>query len=513
VNLSGWFQPEQAGRLAFSRYGEQDFRNLKALGVDGVRLPINFAGLTGSAPDYAIDPRVFVFLDQALDWAAAQGIAVVLDNHSDPTDPRIKRDLGRFLEAVWTQMAQHYKTRPSSVLFEVQNEPNHLDQAWSPLQQRTISAIRAVDTFHTIVVGGDDWNSIKGMKALPKYSDTNLIYTFHFYDPLIFTHQGAEWAGLKDLAGVTFPPTGRAPDFNGSGPNAWAGKAVRDYYISNAVGNLTASIDAAAAFAKERGVPVWCGEFGVYNLRADPAQRVAWYRTVRGLLEDRHIPWTMWDYKDSFGLFLKGSAEVFDQDLNLPQVEALGFNTVPQLPPGPRAETAGFVLYDDSWKSGSHEAGYNHQGTVDYADSINPHSGTYSIQLSGLDRYANVGWTFAPWKDLTALAGKATLSLWMRASKPFVIQARFVDGSGSGGLPWRIVTQISDRNVPADGQWHHVVVPFSSLAVTGAWDGNWHQGQPDSFDWSRVERFELVAENNDLAGVTLNVDDVEVVLN
>lgn len=510
VNLSVWFQPQEAGRLAFSRYDEKTFRDLKLLGVDGVRLPINFAALTGPAPDYRIDARVFPLLDQALDWAAAQNIAVVLDNHSDPLDPRIKPDLGRFLEAVWTQMAAHFQDRPSTVLFEIQNEPHDLGQAWAPLQQRAINAIRAVDRTHTIVVGGDNWNSIEGMRALPRYADTNLVYTFHFYDPFVFTHQGADWTDLKELSGVAFPPDGAQPRFNGTGKSAWVNKAVSDYYASDAVGKLRSSLDEVAAFAKDRGVPVWCGEYGVYNLRADPAHRVNWYRTVRGLLEERNIPWTMWDYKDSFGLFNKGSAELFEHDLNLPLVEALGFHTVPQKAVEPSRETAGFTLYDDSWQSGSREIGYNHKGSVDYADPADPHGGKFSLKMEDLDRYDNVGWMFVPSKDLSPIADHASLSLWVRASKPFSLEARFVDRQANGLLPWRMTAIIDSSQAAPDGQWHQVTIPLSSMEVTGAWDGTWHQGQPDAFRWDQVDRFELVAENHDLAGVTLGFDDVEI---
>ena len=510
VNLSTWFQPQKGGGLTVSRFGEQDFRNLKALGVDGVRIPINFEALTGPAPDYRVDPRLFPFLDRALDWAAAQDIAVVIDNHSDPTDPRIKTDLGRFLEAVWTQLAGHYKDRPVNVLFEVQNEPHDLGQDWAPLQQRAITAIRAVDQTHTVVVGGDHWNSIQGMKELPRYADQNLVYTFHFYDPFVFTHQGANWTDLKDLSGVAFPPVGQAPNVQGSGKSAWVPKAVQDYYASDAVKVLADSLDQAAAFGRERGVPVWCGELGVYNLRADPVQRVNWYRTVRGLLEDRKIPWTSWDYKNSFGLFQKDSDEVFDQDLNLPLVEALGFNAVPQVPRGPVKETAGFVLYDDSFGSGSLEGGYNHGGVVDYLDPNNPHGGQFSIKMQGFDRYDLVSWNFAPRKDLAALAPAASLSFWARASAKFAVQLRFVDGAVPGGLPWRNAATLDSTMVPPDGQWHQVTLPLSAFQVTGAWDGTWHPAA-GPFAWNRVEHFEIVAELSDLKGITLGFDDIQVV--
>jgi endoglucanase len=511
VNLSGWFQADQAGRIPFSRFGEEDFRNLKALGADAARLPINLEGLTGPAPAYQIDPRVFPFLDQAVGWAQTNGIALILDNHSDPLTPRIRSDLGRFLEAVWTQMAEHYRDKSRAIFYEVQNEPHEISsQDWGNLQQRAIDAIRAVDQIHIIVVGGADWNSVKALKELPTYHDKNLLYTFHFYDPFVFTHQGAGWTDLKDLSDVGFPPQGRKlPVFTPTAKSAWVTKAVQEYYSRDPVPGLARSLDEAATFSRERNVPVWCGEFGVYNAKSDPADRILWYRTVRGLLEQRNIPWTTWDYKDSFGLFQKDSAEVFDQDLNLPLVEALGFNSVAQRAPGPQKETRDFFLYRDGWEGGSHEAGYNHRGSVDYADSDRPHEGLYSLRLSGIERYANVVWTFAPWKDLTALVPRASLVFWVRASSPAVsFDVRFVDGSvpGPSGLPWRMSATVG--SLPA-GEWHQVVIPLSSMKETGAWDGSWYEARQGAFDWSRTARFEIVAEQADLAG-DLWFDEIQV---
>jgi endoglucanase len=300
------------------------------------------------------------------------------------------------------------------------------------------------------------------------------------------------------------------PDFQGSGKSAWVSKAVQTYYASDAVGILAKSLDQAVAFSQERNVPVWCGEFGVYNLRADPTQRVGWYRTVRGLLEDRHIPWTMWDYRNSFGLFQKDSSEVFTQDLNLPLVQALGFYSVPQSPPSPIKETAGFALYRDFWESGSREGGYNHNGSVNYADPDQPHSGMFSIKIEGVDRYSVVAWKFAPWKDMTALADHAALSLWARSTAKFSVQARFVDGVVPGDLPWRNGATIDSTLVPPDGQWHHVKLPLSAMKVTGAWDGTWHD-PTRPFAWGRVDHFEIVADYTDLAGIKLGFDDIEIV--
>ena len=60
-----------------------------------------------------------------------------------------------------------------------------------------------------------------------------------------------------------------------------------------------------ADWARQRGVPVVCNEFGVYRAYADPHDREAWIHDVRTSLERHSMGWTMWDYSGSFGAVTK----------------------------------------------------------------------------------------------------------------------------------------------------------------------------------------------------------------
>ena len=69
---------------------------------------------------------------------------------------------------------------------------------------------------------------------------------------------------------------------------------------------------------------------------AKPEERVNWYRIVTGLLEERGIARTSWDYYGGFGIFKidwkamrehrKMSALKFPEDLDLDIVKAMGLN-------------------------------------------------------------------------------------------------------------------------------------------------------------------------------------------
>jgi endoglucanase len=57
--------------------------------------------------------------------------------------------------------------------------------------------------------------------------------------------------------------------------------------------------------------------------------RVNWYRIVAGLLAERGIARTSWDYYGGFGIFNEESGKKprFPEDLNRPLLAALGLNT------------------------------------------------------------------------------------------------------------------------------------------------------------------------------------------
>lgn len=69
VNLTGWLQTTSAHQVQFTKFAKQDFINIKSLGCDVIRLPINLHFMTNSAADYIVDPLFFYLLDQIIDWA------------------------------------------------------------------------------------------------------------------------------------------------------------------------------------------------------------------------------------------------------------------------------------------------------------------------------------------------------------------------------------------------------------------------------------------------------------
>jgi len=487
VNLSGWFQAPSAKQLPFSRYTAQDFAQLKSLGVTWVRLPLNLVGFAGPAPDYTLDPRLWLYLDQAVSWANDQGFTLLLDNHSDPLDARTAKDFERFLTRVWTQLSQRYRDQPPTVYYELQNEPHDIAPAdWARIQSGVVKALRRLEPKRTLVVTGAEWGGIDGLLKLPPLADQHLLYSFHFYDPLTFTHQGADWAGMADTKGITF-----------GAPAAQA--------------QVVSALDRAVAWGAKNGVPLFCGEFGVFNRFAPAADRERWYQLTRQTLEDRNLPWAMWDYRGSFGLFAVGSAEGFASDVVPELAAALGFTWSPTAAPTAVRPWTGGVLYNDSWGPGTVEGGWNPTGSFDYAAPREPQQGRVSLTLANPGLYDTVSWEFRPLADLSALASTGELRLWARSSAAaFSFDVRLMMVAASGQLPWRLGSTIDQRDFPGDGRWHPLALKLTDLKNTGAWDGTWHNPQPGVFRWDQVARLEIVAETRALPDVELGFDALEL---
>ena len=332
INLTNWFQADSVEAINFAKYNQSDFEDIKSLGVDIIRLPINLMAMTDGAPNYKIDPLLFEFLDQVIQWSEALDMNLVIDNHTFDVNENTSPDIGEFLIPVWKQIAEHYKNASSQVFYEVLNEPHGIsDEMWNKIQISVVKAIRKIDTKHTIVVGPAGWNSLHHLEAMPIYDDDNLIYTFHFYDPFIFTHQGASWTtpSMVPLADIPFPySANKMPVSPDPLKDTWVGGNMRNYAKYGNVDEIKKLIQKAEKFARDRGVTLWCGEFGVLRYNAPDADRTFWYQKVREYLEESGIAWTIWDYHGGFGVFEKNSNELFDHDLNIPLLESLGFKTL-----------------------------------------------------------------------------------------------------------------------------------------------------------------------------------------
>ncbi len=516
VNLTNWFQAASPRQIQFRKFTKQDFQNIKSLGCDVIRLPINLHAMTSGTPDYTLDPLFLSFLDQAVDWSEELNIYLILDNHSFDPAVSTSPDIGNILIKVWPQLANRYKSRSDFLLYEVLNEPHGIaDNVWGSIQQSVIDAIRNEDGKHQIIVGGVNYNSYTTLANLPNYTDTKLIYTFHFYDPFLFTHQGASWVepSMIPLSNMPFPyKASSMPGLPNSLKGTWIEGAYNNYAIDGTVAKVKQLLDIAVNFKNSRNVPVFCGEFGVYMPNSMETDRVGWYKEVKNYLDQKGIPWTIWDYTGGFGLFEENSNELFEYDLNVPLLTSLDLVVPPQKDLYIKPLRTGLIIYDDFVGEGIVATNGVNTGTLDYYNNAAQQNGQYCTYWTGVNQYDAISFDFNPNLDLSLFPDHDfKIRFWVRGnSSGSSFDVRFVDTkTGSSDHPWRMGKTIDETVTTWDNKWHQVIIPLNELQEKGSWDNAWFNPE-NKFDWSAVDRFEIVAEQKALTGIQFFFDDIEV---
>jgi endoglucanase len=196
---------------------------------------------------------------------------------------------------------------------------------WAGIQAAAAQAIRESAPKHTIIATGPNWSDIIDLLTQHPLPDGNMIYTFHFYEPNQFTHQGANWSDpyLIYTHEIPYPATETSLDKLEQVPDLADRFAQEHYWLDHwDAHRIRLEIDAAANWGKTYNVPMLCNEFGAYRRVTDPASRMNWLRDVRTALEADGIGWTMWDYRGGFGAVWKEDGKPAKVDDKV--VEALG---------------------------------------------------------------------------------------------------------------------------------------------------------------------------------------------
>ncbi len=328
INASGWFAQVYDKRGYTAEHFQawttgDDIALMKSMGFDHVRLSVNPQPMFNERAPNLLPADYLVSLDAAVKMILDHGLAVVIDLHPESD---FKARLGKEDEFVqrfadfWRALAAHYSTwEADRVFLEAMNEPEFSDRyRWLGVQMKLVAAIREGAPGLTIIAAGAGWSNDDELVFEEPLRDPNVIYNFHFYEPYIFTHQGATWSAYywHWLRGVRYPSSEEsAAKAAALVPDEVDRLQVIRYGLEHwDAGRIDAEMKQAAEWARRRGVPLVCNEFGVYRDYADPGDRDAWLHDVRTALERNGIGWTMWDYSGSFGVVTKKDGKTVVDD-------------------------------------------------------------------------------------------------------------------------------------------------------------------------------------------------------
>ncbi len=319
INLGGWLS--QFDSFSEEHFGsfitETDISRIADMGFDHVRVPIDYTLLE----DEEGKPLElgFRYLEKCREWCEKYGLNMLIDLHECfgySFDP-LKKDMDRagfFYDdalqnrffALWKRIAERFSAYPEQVAFEPLNEVvlSEVADAWNRIAGKYIRMMRGIAPGSWLVVGGVCYNNVLSVPLLDLPADDRLVYNFHCYEPLIFTHQGAYWVEkMPPEFRIGYPGTLKEyQDASLFLSKDLAGAVFNEGIREIGTGFFEDIFSAAVEKAQADSVPLYCGEYGVIDL-ASEEDRQRWLKDIRASFDAHGIGRALWNYKEKdFGI-------------------------------------------------------------------------------------------------------------------------------------------------------------------------------------------------------------------
>ncbi len=229
------------------------------------------------------DPDRVAAVYRTLDMCLDAGLYTVLSFSPsfDDNDAFFSNDT--YMQAYidfWCDLVKRYADDTRGVAWDLMNEPHGslAKSAWWPYANKLAAEIRKTDSIHTIVVEPPGWGWPYGFEDMKPIDDDNVIYSFHFYGPMDFTHQrnnGMLGATEEQWKSRKYPGT------------------IQGEYWNRAT--MERKIRTALEWAEKYNIKLWCGEFGCSRWAVGAEQ---WIKDIISILEEEQIGWSWYAYRE-----------------------------------------------------------------------------------------------------------------------------------------------------------------------------------------------------------------------
>ncbi len=327
VNLGGWLsQSDYAHEHLENFIREEDIEKIASWGCDHVRLPFDYNIMLGE--DMSVRADAFTYLDRCVKWCEKYGLHMILDLHKTPgfSFDKGEQESGFFENekyqnifiAMWCEIAKHYADKADHIAFELLNEITEQKYAtvWNGIAMRTIREIRRFAPKNPVLIGGIYNNSIFGLTLLEKPDDDNIVFNFHYYNPLVFTHQKAYWIDEMSPDCEIDYPDSKEVYYRKTLDNLDKGLA---YALADFPGEridksyMEWEMQAAADVAEKVDVPIYCGEYGVID-RVPDERLLRWYADISAVFDKFGIGRAAWTYREKdFGITDPCRSQIMDK--------------------------------------------------------------------------------------------------------------------------------------------------------------------------------------------------------
>ncbi len=362
-HLLNWPEMDGAGARASYRWppfagpsfqiSDNELALLKRIGFDFIRVTAD-PGILTTASDQRFE-FLAAHIRALIERLFSTGFKAVLDLHPVGLNPdyaplRLVEDSRSETFQAYCRMAGRLAGALAGLpaenfALELMNEPwlsTPPQQArWPQMLHELHARARDAAPNLPLVLTGPDWSSAEALTKLDPspYRDSNVLYTFHYYDPHAYTHQGVERDENEFVAGLHWPVSpdnarealqaalGRAEDRPG-----FALRKKQDVrkslnaFIASAhdAARVKAAFAAVAEWAQANHISrerILLGEFGcVSESHGVPTpDRLDWLTAIRRTAEEFQFPWAFWAYKGY------GHMALVEQDrMDWAAIEALG---------------------------------------------------------------------------------------------------------------------------------------------------------------------------------------------
>jgi aryl-phospho-beta-D-glucosidase BglC (GH1 family) len=277
---------EQQAAAFFERFLEAFFRRedaafVRRLGMNAVRIPVNYRHLQDDAEPATIREHGFRHLDRAVELCGDEGLYTIIDLHAlpgyqnqawhsdNPTHragfwgDRVQQER---VIGIWRAIAARYRGVSSVAGYNPVNEPGDVDASHLvPFYAELAAAIREIDPEHILFLEGNRYALDFDLFGDPL---PNTVYTLH------------------DYALPGYPDGGPYPGVS------------RGEFVDRAV--VEQKFLERSRYMRETGTPIWVGEFGpVYPPPPEGhSGRLAVLRDQLDIYDRYGASWSIWTFKD-----------------------------------------------------------------------------------------------------------------------------------------------------------------------------------------------------------------------
>jgi endoglucanase len=186
-NADGWINGEVPSR--------ELLQQLRRAGMSHVRLPVPAERVMPRFTSKVERDETLAVLDKALKQLTALGYAISVDLHPGERFNRLHKEdpdaaLSEMQEA-WGGLAGIMRSYPADRIFaELLNEPDVDADTWQRQAETLAGFVRKLLPTTTLIVGPVNWQRADSLPRFRSLDDPDVVYAIHFYDPMVFTHQG-----------------------------------------------------------------------------------------------------------------------------------------------------------------------------------------------------------------------------------------------------------------------------------------------------------------------------------